>query len=244
MLPKSMGFSGYKKSGKTNIITETAKILKDRGYKVGALKNLHDYAIDTKNSDTWRLRQEVDFVGSIGQEGSILFDKPQSIEELIDIMPQVDFLLIEGFKDNNTFPKILLPRDDSEIEELRSGLEVALYTEYETEDVDLDVVHDPTEIADLVEKKGFKLPNYDCGDCGMSCESLAKEIAIGNKSLNDCVMINNSVQVKVNGKNLFLKGWVQNIIKNTILGLLSSLKEFEKGEIEVNIDTDENDLHE
>ena len=237
---KALGFSGYKNSGKTQTILKTAKILNEKKYRVGIIKNLHDYSIDKKGSDTWKHREVADFVGSIGKEGAILFDKPDSLEELIKNMPKVDILLIEGFKNERTFPKVILPRKRSEIEELSDGLEIGVYVDnndLEFKNEEIKVIKNPAEIADLVIEKGFKLPNVNCGDCGFNCHGLANEIVNGEKSVNDCVQINKEVEIFINDKEVDLKGFVQGIVKNTIIGMLSSLKGFEDGKIEIKIDS-------
>ncbi len=239
---KALGFSGYKNSGKTSIIIETARILKNSNYRVGIIKNLHGYSIDKEDSDTWKHRKVADFVGSIGEEGAVLFNKPDSLEELIKIMPKVDILLIEGFKNEKTFPKIILPRSSSEIQELSDGLELGVYVEdsdYDLEEEGTKKISNPEEIADLVEDKGFKLPNVNCGDCGFNCYELAKEIENGNKSVYECVQLEKEVKIYINNKELDLKGWVQGIVKNTIIGMLSSLKGFENGKIEIEIENSE-----
>ncbi|MFH1940192.1 MAG: (Fe-S)-binding protein, partial [bacterium] len=92
------------------------------------------------------------------------------------------------------------------------------------------------KIANIVIEKSFKLPNLNCGECGYKdCYGLAQEIVKGNKTLDDCPSLEPSTLVKVNGKIISMNPFISKLVKNTIIGLLSSLKGFIKGDIEIKI---------
>ncbi|GAG44320.1 unnamed protein product, partial [marine sediment metagenome] len=95
---------------------------------------------------------------------------------------------------------------------------------------------DIKKIAEVAINKSFKLPNLNCGECGyQDCYGLAQEIVKGNKTSDDCPSLEPSTLVKVNGKIVPMNPLISKIIKNTIIGLLSSLKGFIKGDIEIEI---------
>jgi hypothetical protein len=64
---------------------------------------------------------------------------------------------------------------------------------------------------------------------------LAQEIIKGNKTLDDCLSLTPSTLVKANGKIISMNSFIAKIVRNTIIGLLSSLKGFTKGDIEIKI---------
>ena len=95
---------------------------------------------------------------------------------------------------------------------------------------------DIKKIAEIAINKSFKLPNLNCGECGyQDCYGLAQEIVKGKKILDDCPSLEPSTLVRVNGKIISMNPFIAKIIKNTITGLLSSLKGFIKGDIEIKI---------
>jgi len=90
--------------------------------------------------------------------------------------------------------------------------------------------------VEITINKSFKLPNLNCGGCGYKdCYGLAREIVKGNKTLKDCSSLESSTLVKVDGKIVPMNPFIAKIIKNTITGLLSPLKGFVKGDIEIKI---------
>jgi len=92
------------------------------------------------------------------------------------------------------------------------------------------------KIADLVEERAFKLPNLNCAGCGFeTCYELAREIVKGVRSVEDCVSLRPSVEVRINGKPMALNPFVSEIVVSTIKGLLTPLKGFSEGEIEIKI---------
>ena len=84
--------------------------------------------------------------------------------------------------------------------------------------------------------KSFKLPNLNCGECGYKdCYGLALEIVKGNKTPDDCPSLKPSTMVKVDGRAISMNSFISKLVKNTIIGLLSSLKGFIKGDVEIKI---------
>jgi molybdopterin-guanine dinucleotide biosynthesis protein B len=95
---------------------------------------------------------------------------------------------------------------------------------------------DVGKIADLVEQKAFKLPNLDCGACGYErCFDMAREIIAGTSSVEDCISLQPATEIRIDGRAMPMNPFISSIVRSTILGLLSSLKGFKKGKIEISM---------
>ena len=82
-----------------------------------------------------------------------------------------------------------------------------------------------------------KLGGNDCGDCGYeTCKDLAKAILNKKESVYKCVYVD-KVTVKVDGKEIQIKEFVQSFIAGTIVGFATKLKEIPNNfkEIELKI---------
>ena len=238
---KVIGITGYKKSGKTTLTLKLSDELIKRGYKVAVIKHINEN-IDQVNTDTSKYKEVLTQVAAITPEESVIFLKnKKNLEEIIKYF-EVDIILIEGFKNEKTFPKIICLREESEKAELFDGLQLCtagfVSKGVDPKLCDFNILNDEDikKIAKIAINKSFKLPNLDCGECGyQDCYGLAQEIVKGNKTLDDCPSLEPSTLVKVNGKRISMNPFIAKIIKNTITGLLSSLKGFIKGDIEIKI---------
>ncbi|MCK4240689.1 MAG: molybdopterin-guanine dinucleotide biosynthesis protein B [Candidatus Atribacteria bacterium] len=236
-----VGITGYKKSGKTTLTLKLSDELIKRGYKVAVVKHINE-DLDLANSDTSKYKEVLTQVVAITPEESIIFLKnKRNLEEIIKYF-EADIILTEGFKKEKTFPKIVCLREESEKAELFDGLQLCTVGFF-SKDVspkfcDFNILNDEDikKIIEIAINKSFKLPNLNCGECGyQDCYGLAQEIVKGNKTPNDCPSLKPSTLVKVNGKIVPMNSFIAKIIKNTITGLLSPLKGFTKGDIEIKI---------
>ncbi|HZK11713.1 MAG TPA: molybdopterin-guanine dinucleotide biosynthesis protein MobB, partial [Atribacterota bacterium] len=208
---------------------------------VAVVKHINE-DLDLVNTDTSKYKEILTQVAAITpEESAILFKGKRNLEEIIKYF-EADIVLIEGFKKEKTFPKIVCLRDESEKTELFDGLQLctAGFVSEEGDQTlcDFNILDDEDikKIAEIAINKSFKLPNLDCGKCGyQDCYGLAQEIVKGNKTSDDCPSLEPSTSVKVNGKIISMNPFIAKIIKNTIVGLLSSLKGFIKGDIEIKI---------
>lgn len=238
---KVIGITGYKKSGKTTLTLKLSDELIKRGYKVAVIKHT-DEDLDLANSDTSKYKEILTQVAAITPEESVIFLKNKKKLEKIVKYFEADIILIEGFKKEKTFPKIVCLREESEKAELFDGLQLCTVG-FVPKDVNSNIYdfnilkdEDIKKIVNIVVEKSFKLPNLNCGECGYKdCYGLAQEIVKGNKTLNDCSSLEPSTLVKVNGKIISMNPFISKIVQNTIIGLLSSLKGFIKGDIEIKI---------
>jgi molybdopterin-guanine dinucleotide biosynthesis adapter protein len=235
-----VGVIGYKKSGKTSLLVKLAQELTLRGYTVSSLKHVSEN-IDIAGTDTSLHKQFTKQTAVISPtESAIFFPESKNVEHILTFL-ESDFVLIEGFKKEKTYPKIICLKPDDDLNSLADGLEICIYGMGLDQNLDIGVPlfnsdNDIDKIADLVEQKAFKLPNLNCGECGYeNCYELALEIIKGNKTINDCVALNVNINIQIDGQTMPLKPFVANILTNTIIGMLSSLKDYKKGNIDIKI---------
>jgi molybdopterin-guanine dinucleotide biosynthesis protein B len=235
---RAIGIIGYKDSGKTNLACALARELTARGHEVGVIKH-SSHRLDLPGKDTASLGEVADQVGFISlQDSAVFWKKPLILENIIPYL-EADLLLIEGFKEERTFPKIVCLSGQPEDSDLFDGLAIcAVGSTHRAAEIDVPLLSrgEIGDIADLVEEKAFKLPNLDCGGCGHErCYDLAREIAAGRASAEDCISLQPTTEVKIDGQPMPMNPFISGIVRSTILGVLSPLKGFKRGKIEISI---------
>jgi molybdopterin-guanine dinucleotide biosynthesis protein B len=233
---KAVGIIGYKKSGKTTLVTRLSQELSQMGYSVAILKHVSGN-IDFPHTDTSRFRTCASFVSAISpKESEMIVKGNKRIEDILAYV-DCDIVLVEGFKEEKTFPKIVCVLQQADKKKLCNGLE--LCTASFNKDISEFCIENDDHIkkmAGIVSEKSFKLPNLNCGHCGYeNCFELAKEIVKGNKTIDNCVSLNPPISIKVDGAEFPLNPFMSNLFKNSFLAMLSSLKGFKKGRIEIDI---------
>ncbi len=233
---KAAAFVGFKKSGKTTTVEAVARVLKERGYRVAVAKSMHA-EFDREGSDTWRFSRIADTVMVRANDTDALLFRSKDINALLSTV-SADFLLLEGFKSIQHVPKVICARSEEDVKELNDGLAIAVsgvLASKGVEDVDglpvIDATKEPERLADLVEKRGFMLPNIDCGLCGFKCAEMARMIVRGEKTVKDCVVLSSKpkVTVRIDGQILPMKDWVQELVEKTLKGMLSAMKGYREG---------------
>lgn len=241
---------GYKGSGKTRVVEALVRELRARGYRVGTLKHTaEEVPLDTPGKDTWRHREAGSVASAILHQKSAAFfiDEYMSVYDAVARLGSIDLVVVEGFKSLGTTARILVPRDEAELEELSNGLEIAA--------VDLTggkirvqggvpviSIEEPIRLAEIVEKRAFPiLSGLNCGGCGYDdCTSLARAILAVEAEAQDCVAFAPGFSLRVDGVEVPLGRFVQDVTRNVLLGLVGSFKgvvdpkrvelEFEVGE--------------
>lgn len=113
--PLIMSFvSSQSGAGKTTLIEKLIVLLMDKGYRVGVLKHsAHRFEIDRKGKDSYHFMQagaSQVIIASSEKLGMVRTLRQElDIEAMIKLFEEVDFVLIEGFKDSG-YPKIEIHR--------------------------------------------------------------------------------------------------------------------------------------
>jgi molybdopterin-guanine dinucleotide biosynthesis protein B len=233
---KAVGIIGFKKSGKTTLGVRLAAELGQRGHKVGVIKHTAE-GLDRPETDSVKYSRVSGFAAVSGPKGAeILLQGEHKLDDILDYF-QGDLLLVEGFKEDKTFPKIVCLRNAEEKNELCNGLELGTAS-FEKGLADFDIMNDEhvRSMADLIVEKGFKLTQLDCKKCRFhTCAAMAKAIVAGQATLSECVSLNPSLSIKVDDKEFALNPFTANLCKQTIIGMLSSLKGYKKGKVTIEI---------
>ncbi|MHA6528964.1 molybdopterin-guanine dinucleotide biosynthesis protein B [Paenibacillus sp. BAC0078] len=124
---------GYKNSGKTTLICELIPLLRSKGCTVAVIKHDgHDFDMDHEGTDTWKQRQAGASAVAItsGTRTAKIEERASSLAELIAAFADYDYVLVEGFKQEQ-YPKIGLIRreaDFSLLSEVSNLSAVALWS--------------------------------------------------------------------------------------------------------------------
>jgi molybdopterin-guanine dinucleotide biosynthesis protein B len=232
---KVVGIIGYKKSGKTTVGLRLCKAWSEMGYRVGVLK--HAGEIHLPESDSAKYREYASMVSVVSpREAEIVVKEEKTVGDMMTYF-DADILLVEGFKNERTFPKIVCLRKDEDKKDLLDGLELCTAS-LGGEISDYNILNEDHigKMATIVVDRGFKLPDLNCAHCGYeTCYDLAREIVRGAESIEQCVSLNPPISVKIDGKPFPLNHYTSNLFKNTIVAMVSSLKGYKKGTIEIEI---------
>lgn len=225
---KVVGIVGYQGSGKTKLVVSLSKELSKRGYEVATLKHTRG-EVDLPDKDTAKHKKYARSVGVISLgESAVFFKGKKSLEDILSHL-KADFYLLEGFKEEKTYPKIICLSGKDEDKRLFDGLEISVISKESKGEI--------KRLANLVEERAFKLPNLNCKKCGFkTCYGLACQIVKGKKTIENCVSLRPTTEVEIDGELVSMNPFISSVIRNTIKGMLSPLKGYREGkEIKIKI---------
>lgn len=238
------------KSGKTTVIEHLIQEMVSRDIKVGTVKHIprDDFTIDTEGTDTWRHVRAGSVVTAAISKNEVTYMVPQDREvPLDDVLLEVgaiglpDYVLVEGFKKKD-MPKIVTASSAQEALDMvdENTICISGIIAGETKKIEgigvpiIDATTDASAIIDLLETPEKKvdriltrLPGLDCGDCGNeSCRAMAEAIVEGRDDISKCVVLSagEAVSVTISGKEVPMGDFVQGFVRNTVLGMMQSLK--------------------
>lgn len=242
---KIVTINGITKSGKTTTVEAIIKELKRRGYSVGSIKDIHfeNFTMDDEGTNTHRHHQAgADMVVAKGiHETDVLIYKALDIERIFDFFDH-DWLICEGVEHAN-IPKIVTGRSEADIELKFDDTTIAIsgvygndFNEYKA----MNVFHYEKDIASLVDYLEkivpHRLPNVDpkcCMACNMTCHEMLLH-TLHNPGDNRCVLQNQDVTLTINGVRVTMVPFVQKLLKNAVVGVVSELDGYkENSEIKV-----------
>lgn len=246
-MPKVIAVVGGKHSGKTTVIKYLISELRRRGYRVGSMKDMPmAHWVDLPGKDTWEHGVSgAEMVMATPLNETVCFIKKKlSLNEALHFFHAFDFVILEGFEKEKTIPKIIAAKDSEEAATFYDGLAIAIsgiIAESNEEMKKTSIMNVPifnckTEVeklADIIEQKTFqKFPGMShCGECGYSsCYEFAKAVVAGEETSKTCPLLTmDDVVIEVNGNRIPLKLFPRLIIKNIVVGAISSL--YDVGEI-------------
>jgi len=205
---------GRSDSGKTTLIEKLIKALRKDGYNIATVKHdIHGFEMDVEGKDSWRHKKA-------GAQ-MVIVSSPEKIALIKDVkedsplgkirnefIDDVDLILTEGYK-REEFPKIEVFRKEAGEDLITSAEEnlVAI-------------------VSDTPFQRG--VPCFHLDDIA-GIAKFIKEKFLDSRKKRD-------ISLRVNGKDVFLKPFIKNMLILSIHGILSSLKECEKmEEVEIKI---------
>jgi molybdopterin-guanine dinucleotide biosynthesis adapter protein len=221
---------GSSESGKTTAIEALIKGLTKKGYTVASAKRIPEpeFTIDTEGKDTWRLAKVgASTVLSVAPNELTVIKKVDttnySLDQVIAEIPEeIDVIITEGFKGlvgpDASVPKLVTGKTVTEVSEAmeRYSNILAFVTsvpsgKVETEIPFLDALKEPEKLVELVHSK--------------------IEVMVERKRKRG-----EKITIQVDGNFLPLGDFVQDIVRNAVLGMVGSLKGVKiKGEEKVSI---------
>jgi len=216
-----LGICGFSNTGKTTLICELIERLKE--FKIAVIKHV-PHGIDVEGKDSTRFREAGAYEVVLLNHEEVHFKKSRSLFRVIkELSSTHDLVLVEGFKRYKFLPKVCLGEAPCENCIMRdpSIEEVISYIRREIE----------------IERIMRQLPNFNCGECShRNCREMAEAIYRGEDEFKNCRYWNPNavISVKVNGKDIYMGKFAQDVLVNTLSGLLSSfkgVKDIEKVEI-------------
>lgn len=164
MTVKVVSFTAKSGTGKTTLMEKVIVLLKERGYRVGAIKHdAHRFDIDYPGKDSHRFTAagaDTMLISSPEMLAMVKkYESPPTIEELLTThFTDMDIVLTEGFKKSN-LPKIELHRRERSSTLLCRGEwnDPGLLAVASDEPLELDVplldINDAEMVADFIEEK-------------------------------------------------------------------------------------------
>lgn len=233
---------GYSKSGKTTVVESMVRELTKRMFSVGSIKEIHyeDFKLDTPTSNTGRHRsQGANPVTARGYtETDIMYDSQLTLPQILEHYHQ-NFVVCEGVTDYN-LPKIITAKTIDELEErwepgifAVSGRVAELLGDTHRDVPVINVLKDPERLCELILDKVFDLlPDVDekcCFQCGYGCRGLTEKIIHGEAKRNDCIQKTSAVKLFIDGREIGTVPFVEEILRNTCLGVVSTLDGYHEG---------------
>jgi len=221
---------GSKKSGKTTAVETLVKGLTKRGYKVATVKHIPepDFTIDTKGKDTWRhAKAGAKTVISVAPNEIATVRKADtkkySLEQIVrNCEDDAEIIILEGFRkligQNPTVPKIVAAKTAEEALDASKHFKPILtfVGPISSEAAELkipyvDVLKEQERLVDLVDEK------------------VAAPVERKRKRKGE-------LKIQIDEHALPLNPFVRNFMRNTILGMVSTLKNVKiKGEENVSV---------
>lgn len=196
---------GKSNSGKTTLLEKLVGELGRRGYRVGTVKHdVHGAEMDTPGKDTWRHAQAgAVAVALAGPNGVAVIrrEKPErSLESVAELLGgDLDIVLAEGYK-NTEGPKIEVSRSAVSTELLCGEHEMVAL------------------VSDV--RRSLGVPQFGLDEVGGLADLLERQYLGRSRS--------EPVELQVDGRDIPIKGFVQDMLDRAVRGMVSTLQGAEK----------------
>jgi len=231
---KVIGVIGFSNSGKTSLILQLVEEFQRRDKMVVVIKHSSDLA-QVKGKDTEKYMSIKVPSFFLSDEQTWAFWKGSfSLENLLSHI-NAEIVIVEGYKQARSYPRIVCVNSDENADELFAGIEIAQWGKKEYSRHSVPLVSDVSALCDLIEEKAFKLPDLNCGQCGhLNCHDFAKAILEGKGKIESCEPLFSDLKIWIDGREIPMNRFVQNCFKGTVTGFLSALKGVsKKGKIKI-----------
>lgn len=251
---KVISVRGLTHSGKTTVVETIIAGLRRRGFSVGSVKEIHydAFAIDTPGTNTHRHKEAgAQLVTALGiHETDILYQEKLPIRKVLSHY-DYDYVILEGV-DDPAIPTIVTGHDCSGLEERLdetvfafSGIIADQLIMYKGKEV-VHCLNQADHLVDLVQRYAFDLlPGFTqkcCGLCGTDCAGFCRKIVANQAKRSDCPLKNDGVTLEINEEKVVMVPFVQKLIKNAVLSVVSELEGYQKGaDITIRLGTVENE---
>lgn len=159
----AVAFSGPSNSGKTTLVVKVSSILQDKGYKVCIVK--HDpkdkARFDREGKDSDKFSQTGADVAVVSPYRTTMFkQKTSSIDDMIDMFGEFDYLLVEGLK-TLPLPRISIFRNSLDESYFKVTNAIAFDESINENDIPSDIdkldLNNTDEIISWVEKNAKRV---------------------------------------------------------------------------------------
>lgn len=121
---KAFGIIGYHNSGKTSLGVSLCKELAQKGLRLGVIKHV-SCELRLADADSSRYRDVASVVAAASPaEAEVIVRGEKSLRDMLRYCAGCDLVLVEGFKKERLFPKIVCLREREEKQQLLDGLEL------------------------------------------------------------------------------------------------------------------------
>ena len=159
----AVAFTGVSNSGKTTLVIKMSNYLQNKGYKVAIIKHdPSDKAVfDKEGKDSWKFSQTgANVVVTSPKKTTMLKNEPSSIEEIISMLGDFDYLLVEGLKTIN-LPRICVARDNLHFDYFEVSDTLAIDNTINKNDIPKDMevldLNDENDIFSWIQKNSKKV---------------------------------------------------------------------------------------
>jgi molybdopterin-guanine dinucleotide biosynthesis protein B len=221
-------------AGKTHVASRVVEYLSRKGYLVGVVKHCAS-GVNLEDKDSEKYVYAGASTVLLSTTGLAVMYKRGHEDVLEAGLPYLiePIIIVEGFKESKIGDAVIVARDINEFLRLRELVKgvIAVYLNNPDTRINLDLpIYRPGEeekLAEFIEERALKhyisqLPGSNCQLCGFeSCRKFLFSYFRGESTW--CPVISD-ISLLIDGVEVPINPFVKSIFKNTIRGMIQSLK--------------------